>query len=115
MAYRELGVIEIREVLRRFCLGDGLHAIARGTGSDRKTVGKYVAAALAAGLRRGDAGPTDEQVLQSRADNSFERELRGWLAPTSSSWTTSGCASSPPSSRATSMTSSSSGINTPPP
>ena len=32
MAYRELGVIEIREVLRRFCLGDGLRAI------DRKSV-----------------------------------------------------------------------------
>ncbi len=62
MAYRELGVIEVREVLRRFCLGDGLRAIARGTGSDRKTVGKYVAAAMAAGLRRGDAGPTDAHV-----------------------------------------------------
>lgn len=62
MAYRELGVIEIREVLRRFCVGDGLRAIARGTGSDRKTVGKYVAAAMAAGLRRGDAAPTDEHV-----------------------------------------------------
>lgn len=63
MAYRELGVIEVREVLRRFCLGEGLRAIARGTGSDRKTVGKYVAAAIAAGLRRGDAGPTDEHVV----------------------------------------------------
>ena len=62
MAYRELGVIEIREVLRRFCLGEGLRAIARGTGSDRKTVAKYVAAAIATGLRRGDPAPTDEQV-----------------------------------------------------
>jgi hypothetical protein len=32
MAYRELGAIEIHEVLRRFCLGKGLRAIARGTG-----------------------------------------------------------------------------------
>ena len=62
MAYRELGVIEIREVLRRFCLGEGLRAIARGTGTDRKTVAKYVAAAAAAGLRRGEPGPTDEHV-----------------------------------------------------
>lgn len=31
-------------------------------GSDRKTVAKYVAAALAAGLQRGAPGPTDEQV-----------------------------------------------------
>ena len=56
MAYRELGVIEIREVLRRFCVGEGVRARARGTGSDRKTVGKYVAPVLAAGLRRGPDG-----------------------------------------------------------
>jgi len=31
MAYRELGEIELHEVLRRFCLGDGLRAIARGS------------------------------------------------------------------------------------
>jgi len=62
MAYRELGVIEVREVLRRFCLGEGLRAIARGTGSARKTVANYVAAAQAAGLCRGDPAPTDAQV-----------------------------------------------------
>ena len=55
MAYRELGVIEVREVLRRFCFGEGVRAIARGTGSDRKTVAKYLAAAVAAGLRRGES------------------------------------------------------------
>jgi len=51
MAYRELGVIEIREVLRRFCVGEGLRAIAQGTGSDRKTVAKYLAAAYSPVLR----------------------------------------------------------------
>ena len=62
MAYRELGVIEIREVLRRFCLGDSVRAIARGTGSDRKTVAKYLAAAQAAGLQPDAVAPTEEQV-----------------------------------------------------
>ena len=57
MAYRELAVIDVRDVLRRFCLGDGLRPIARGTGSDRKTVAKYVAAAITGGLRRGDPAP----------------------------------------------------------
>jgi hypothetical protein len=57
MAYRELGVIEVREVLRRSRLGEGLRAIARGTGSARKTVANYVAAAQAAGLRRGGCRP----------------------------------------------------------
>jgi hypothetical protein len=41
MAYRELGMVEIREVLRRWLAGDGLRAIARGTGIDRKTTAKY--------------------------------------------------------------------------
>jgi hypothetical protein len=42
MAYRELGVIEIREVLRRFCLGEGLRAIARERGATaRRSVGTW--------------------------------------------------------------------------
>ena len=57
MAYRELGVIELRVVLRRFTLGEGLRAIARGTGVDRKTVGKYVAAGLAGSVVPGWRGP----------------------------------------------------------
>jgi transposase len=74
MAYRELGVIEIREVLRRFSLGERVRAIARGTGSDRKTIAKYVAAAVAAGLVRGAPGPTDEHVAAVLA---AVRALRG--------------------------------------
>ena len=62
MAYRELGVIELREVLRRFTLGEGLRAIARGTGVDRKTVGKYVAAGIAVGVCRGGEVQTDAQI-----------------------------------------------------
>jgi hypothetical protein len=62
MAYRELHMIELQEVLRRFTLGDGVRAIARGTGMDRKTVAKYLRAAEALGLQRGGPLPTDEQV-----------------------------------------------------
>ena len=62
MAYRELGVIELREVWRRYSAGDGVRAIARGTGVDRKTVAKYVVAAVAVGLHRGAPSPTDEQL-----------------------------------------------------
>jgi transposase len=67
MAYRRLSVIELGEVLRRWCLGEGLRAIARGTGLDRKTVARYVAAGVAIGLSRGDPAPTDEQVAAVRA------------------------------------------------
>jgi hypothetical protein len=71
MAYRELGVIELREVWRRYSAGDGVRAIARGTGGDRKTVAKYIAAAVAVGLHHGAPPPTDEQLAE------FVRGLRG--------------------------------------
>jgi len=45
MAFRELTMIEIREVLRRHASGQSLRQIARETGLDRKTVRRYVAAA----------------------------------------------------------------------
>jgi transposase len=62
MAYRELGMVEVREILRRWLGGDGVRAIARGTGLDRKTIAAYVGAALAVGVQRGGAPPTDEQI-----------------------------------------------------
>jgi len=62
MAYRELPMIEVREVLRRFTLGDGVRAIARGIGMDRKTVAKYVRAGEALGLQCGGPPPTDDHV-----------------------------------------------------
>lgn len=71
MAYRELGVIELREVWRRYSAGDGVRAIARGTGVDRKTIAKYVAVAVAVGLSRGAPPPTEDQLA------AFVRGLRG--------------------------------------
>ena len=71
MAYRELGVIELREVWRRYSAGEGVRAIARGTGIDRKTITKYVAAAVALGLRRGAPPPTEDQLA------AFGRGVRG--------------------------------------
>ena len=71
MAYRELSVIELREVWRRYSAGEGVRAIARGTGIDRKTITKYVAAAVALGLRRGAPPPTEDQLA------AFGREVRG--------------------------------------
>ena len=66
MAYRELGMIEIREIVRRWIGGDGIRAIARGARVDRKTVARYVAAAEAIGLTRGGPPPTDEQITAVR-------------------------------------------------
>jgi hypothetical protein len=52
MAFREVPVYEIREVLRLRLGGEGYRSIARLTGVDRKTVRRYVEAAEAAGVVR---------------------------------------------------------------
>ncbi len=64
MAFREVSVAEIREVLRLWVRGYGLRAIARLSGVDRKTVRRYVEAAEAAGLARehGEGALTDELI-----------------------------------------------------
>ena len=45
MTYRELTMMEVKEVLRRLAAGQGLRDIARQTGVDRKTVRRYADAA----------------------------------------------------------------------
>jgi transposase len=64
MAYRETGMVEVREIVRRWLGGDSIRAIARGTGMDRKTVRAYVSAAAAAGVAPGGGPPTDEQIAR---------------------------------------------------
>jgi transposase len=66
MAFREVAVTEIREVLRAWLAGAGLRQVAAQAGVDRKTARRYVQAAVDAGLAR-DGGPgqlTDELVGQ---------------------------------------------------
>jgi hypothetical protein len=62
--YREVSVIEVREVLRAWLSGAGFRRVAELAGVDRKTARRYVAAAVAAGLDR-DCGVdqlTDELI-----------------------------------------------------
>ena len=64
MGFREVSVVEVREVLRAWLEGHGLRKVAERAGVDRKTARRYVVAAEAAGLSR-DAGVgavTDELV-----------------------------------------------------
>jgi transposase len=66
MAFREVSVIEVREVLRAWLGGAGLRTVAQQAGVDRKTARRYVAAAEAAGVV-GDGGVaqlTDEVIGQ---------------------------------------------------
>jgi transposase len=64
VGFREVSVVEVREVLRAWLEGLGLRRVAERAGVDRKTARRYVDAAQAAGLSR-DAGVeavTDELV-----------------------------------------------------
>lgn len=64
MGFREVGVVEVREVLRAWLAGLGLRRVAERAGVDRKTARRYVEAAQAAGLTReaGVEAVTDEVI-----------------------------------------------------
>jgi hypothetical protein len=64
VAFREVGVHEVREVLRLWLRGQGLRSTARLTAVDRKTVRRYVEAAVACGLdRAGGEGQLGVELL----------------------------------------------------
>ena len=98
MAYREVSVFEIKEVLRLWLRGEGYRGINRLSGVDRKTVRRYVEAAVEAGLigDGGEAQLTDvviglvcERVRPARPAGHgvgweslvpHEDEIKAWLA-----------------------------------
>src|SRR3974390_1987517 len=62
--FREVPVHEVREVLRLWVRGESQREAARLAGVNRKTVGRYVAAAVEIGLHQGDeeGAITDETI-----------------------------------------------------
>jgi transposase len=69
MVFREVSVIEIREVLRSWLAGAGLRTVAARAGVDRKTARRYVEAAVAAGLARdGGAGQLSDELVGQVAE-----------------------------------------------
>lgn len=66
MVFREVSVVEVREVLRAWLAGKGLRRVAEQAGVDRKTARRYVEAATQAGLVRdgGEGQLTDELIGQ---------------------------------------------------
>jgi transposase len=62
MAFREVRVFEVREVLRLFLRGEGLRSTERLVGVDRKTVRRYLTAARELGLIQ-DSG--EEQLTDA--------------------------------------------------
>jgi len=62
--FREVSIVESREVLRLWLRGRGVRETARLAGVDRKTVRRYVAAAEAAGLvANGDEAQLTEAAV----------------------------------------------------
>lgn len=94
MSFRELTMVDVREVLRRWSAGQSARQIARDGVVDRKTAGRYADAAEELGVARG-AELTDEVVsavlrrvqLRPEAAPSDARialtphleRIRGWL------------------------------------
>ena len=72
MAFREVQVFEVREVLRLWLRGEGVRATERLAGVDRKTVRRYLAAAQELGLVR-DGG---EQQLSDEFMGSVVEKVR---------------------------------------
>src|SRR5262245_28101638 len=72
MAFRELSMVDVRVVLRRWQLGQSARQIARDGVADRKTVQSYIKHAIESGLEKSSV-LSDERVaeimraVQSRA------------------------------------------------
>jgi len=63
MGFRELTMIDVRELLRRRQAGESVRRVARECGTDRKTVRRYYKAAEQCGVRAGSE-LTDELVAE---------------------------------------------------
>jgi predicted DNA-binding transcriptional regulator YafY len=91
MSYREVSVIEIVEMLRLWLQGLGLREVARLSGTDRKTVRRYIDRARACGLDRdGGAGQLTDELIAAVIAGRPARARRGRPSPPSTSRFSSG-------------------------
>src|SRR5262245_37450388 len=63
MAYREVRVMDIEQVIRRWSAGEAIRSIGRATGLDRNTVRRLIRAAQETGVRIGEA--IEEQQVRN--------------------------------------------------
>ena len=83
MAFREVSVVQVKEALRRWLKGEGERPIAHGVGIDRKTVRRYIAAAVELGVDRsgGEEQLSDEligQVLERVRPHRLDGHGEAW-------------------------------------
>src|SRR5207247_8339813 len=72
MAYREVRVMDIEQVIRRWTAGEAIRAIARTTGLDRNTVRRLIRLAEKTGLKAGNT-PTEQHLQVIRKDRKSTR------------------------------------------
>jgi transposase len=83
MAFREVALVEVEEVVRLWLRGRGIRLIVKRTGVARNTVRRYVGAARAIGLSHG----VGEEALSEEALARLAREVRRRPArPRGDSW-----------------------------
>lgn len=80
MGFRELTMIDVRELLRRFQAGESARRAARETAADRKTVKRYYEAAAACSVTR--TTPLDDELVANIARHVQARPP----APASDPW-----------------------------
>lgn len=61
--YREVGLMQVVEILRRWQAGESARTIAKATGVARNTIGRYLKEAQRLGVERHGAPPNSDQVL----------------------------------------------------
>lgn len=63
MAYKEVSRVEVKEIIRRWQVGESTRGLARATGASRNTITKYILAAETCGLKRDGPPPSESQIL----------------------------------------------------
>ena len=88
MAYREVDVLEVKEVLRRWFAGAGKKQIARELGLSRTTVRRYLRWAEEAGAGAAGSGTPalDEAGIDALAVQLAQRRTKGRGRPRGESW-----------------------------
>ncbi len=78
MAFREVRVYEVKEVLRLWLRGKGTRPIAALVGLDRKTVQRYIAAGVQSGLDRGAGEDAlDDELMAKVCEHARPRRPDG--------------------------------------
>ena len=80
MSYRELTMIDVKEMLRRWSAGQGDRKIARETGTDRKTVRRYTTVAEQLAL------PRDRELTEAEVHEVAQRVQARPVRDASAEW-----------------------------